>query len=82
MRMLWAFDIKPIRGVKLPLNPSDYRDTMPGVPGSKLPVSLIPNSAEKSRIITEEYETQLIQRVPLVGQIDSYKKCTILLISV
>ncbi|KAH7143558.1 cytochrome P450 [Dactylonectria macrodidyma] len=62
MRLLWSFDIAPIPGTPLPLNPSAYPSMMPGNPGVGLPVTLTVRSAEKKAIIDRDYEEQCKMR--------------------
>ncbi|KAH7124336.1 cytochrome P450 [Dactylonectria macrodidyma] len=62
MRLLWSFDITPIPGTPLPLDPSSYPSMIPGNPGVDLPVTLTVRSAEKKAIIDRDYEEQCKMR--------------------
>ncbi|KAJ5647166.1 cytochrome P450 [Penicillium lividum] len=64
MRILWAFDIKPLQSAKLPLDPSDYRGQPPGNPNVNLPVTLVPRS-DKSDLIKKAYADALESRTPM-----------------
>ncbi|KAJ9660016.1 hypothetical protein H2201_007121 [Coniosporium apollinis] len=65
MRILWAFDIAPAPGTKLPLDPRDYPPDMPGNPGTNLPVTLKVRSEEKKRIINAAYEAEQKTHIPM-----------------
>lgn len=67
MRVLWAFDIAPFPGAKLPLDPKTYYGEMPGNPGTNLPVTLKVRSEEKKQIIDATYEEECKAHVPLVS---------------
>ncbi|KAF2163075.1 hypothetical protein M409DRAFT_26521 [Zasmidium cellare ATCC 36951] len=51
MRILWAFEIKPSRDAKLPLNIGDWRGGFPGLAGPKMPVSMVPLSEKRVDLI-------------------------------
>lgn len=56
MRLLWAFDIVPVEGVKTKeLDPSVYPGPMPGNPGPNMPVRFNPRSEAKAKIVEAEY---------------------------
>lgn len=67
MRFLWSFDITPISGTPLPLDPTRYPSKIPGNAGVGLPVTLTVRSAEKKVIIDREYEEQCRVRPQMVG---------------
>ncbi|KAF4816652.1 Cytochrome P450 monooxygenase yanC [Colletotrichum siamense] len=61
MRTLWAFDIGVRPGTPLPLNPDDYMEKeLPGVPGSRLPLSLKVRPERKS-LIEEAWKKELAE---------------------
>ncbi|KAE9580743.1 hypothetical protein CGMCC3_g3528 [Colletotrichum fructicola] len=61
MRTLWAFDIGVRPGTQMPLNPDDYMEKeLPGVPGSRLPLSLKVRSERKS-LIEEAWKKELAE---------------------
>ncbi|KAK1851456.1 cytochrome p450 [Colletotrichum chrysophilum] len=61
MRTLWAFDIGVRPGTQMPLNPDDYVEKeLPGVPGSKLPLSLKVRSERKS-LIEQAWKKELAE---------------------
>ncbi|CAG9953155.1 unnamed protein product [Clonostachys rosea f. rosea IK726] len=52
MRFLWSFDMSIRPGVKLPINPDDYMEPfLPGIPGSRFPLSLKVRENRKDLII-------------------------------
>ncbi|KAK4609167.1 Cytochrome P450 monooxygenase [Fulvia fulva] len=57
MRLLWACEIKPSPDAKLPLNIANWRGDFPGLPGSKMPVMMVPRSDEKVRLINEAFQS-------------------------
>lgn len=66
MRLLWAFNIHPAPGAKLPLNPKDYVGDLPGIAGSQMPVTLTVISDERRRLIDAAYVYESRNHVPLV----------------
>jgi len=67
LRFLWAFDIKPSKDAKYPLNQLEWRGTFPGLPGSDMPVVMVPRSQEKVRLLGEAMKKADAERVPMVS---------------
>lgn len=67
MRILWAFDVKPTPGTKLPLNPTSYHGFMPGNAGENLPVVMKVRSEEKRKLIGENLEREMGEHVDMVS---------------
>ncbi|KAK4495443.1 hypothetical protein PRZ48_013774 [Zasmidium cellare] len=65
MRILWAFEIKPSRDAKLPLNISDWRGDFPGLPGPNMPVSMVPLSQKKVDLINQAFKEASSQRTKI-----------------
>ncbi|KAK4545116.1 hypothetical protein LTR36_003667 [Oleoguttula mirabilis] len=65
MRMLWAFDVKPSPHAKFPLTSLDWRGTFPGLPGPDMPITMVPRSQEKVRLIGEALKNADTERVPM-----------------
>lgn len=63
MRILWAFEIVPVVGVKLPLNPLEFEgQAMPGVADKRMPVSLKLISEQRRNDIKQAFEAALAER--------------------
>ncbi|OAL52704.1 cytochrome P450 [Pyrenochaeta sp. DS3sAY3a] len=62
MRLVWAFEIVPAKGAKLPQDPRDYPGEMPGNPGEHMPVMLKIRSEAKRRMIEMEFEKEKAHR--------------------
>ncbi|KAF4903206.1 Cytochrome P450 monooxygenase patH [Colletotrichum viniferum] len=61
MRTVWAYEIGVRPGTPLPLNPDDYMEKeLPGVPGSRLPLSLKVRPERKS-LIEEAWKKELAE---------------------
>lgn len=66
MRILWAFEIKPSDDAKLPLDIADWRGAMPGTPGPKMPVTMVPLNKRKVELIQQAYKNAVLQRPGIV----------------
>lgn len=66
MRLLWAFDISPVEGVKLPIDPNTYASNFPGNPGTNMPVKVALRDAERREIINHTFELECKQRPCMV----------------
>tara|TARA_R110002003_G_scaffold1048_15_gene22277 strand:+ start:18553 stop:20196 length:1644 start_codon:yes stop_codon:yes gene_type:complete len=75
MRLVWAFEIVPAKGAKLPLDPNDYPGEMPGNPGEHMPVVLRVRSEAKKRVIEREFEKEKAVHPQMVSLIVGYNVC-------
>ena len=67
MRILWAFEIKPSPDAKLPLDIADWRGDFPGLPGSKMPVMMLPRSEARVKFIDEAFKAAELEREAIVS---------------
>jgi hypothetical protein len=67
MRILWAFNVKPTPGTKLPLDPTSYHGFMPGNAGENMPVTMKVRSEQKKKSIEENLQKEMREHVSMVS---------------